>query len=156
MSVNESLQYAFIHSKGAPVKVGEALVIQCDSIAIRAGIVTVRLFGVANGTQGACLKTDKGHIELSDGSKTRKVNIWHEPSLPSLVQHKVECRTGKLKLWNIYRVHHPTTVTEDQWTGNAGMVLISQTAESRKYKCSDGVGPFDPSDFEFEVQWSET
>jgi hypothetical protein len=153
--MKESLQYAFIQSKGAPIKMGENLVIQCDTITIRTGIVTVRLFGPANGTQGVCLKTDKGHVEMSDGSKTSRLNIWHEPHLPSLVQHKVECKTGKLKVWNIYRVRHPTGTTEDQWTGNAGMVLISQTSAARRYKCSDGVGPFDLSDFEFEIQWSE-
>lgn len=66
-----------------------------------------------------------------------------------------ECQTGRLKVWNIYRVGHPSGVTEDQWTGNAGMVLAAETPESRRYRCSDGVGAFDLSDFEFEVQWSE-
>src|SRR5205807_1167153 len=103
-----------------------------------------------------CLKADKCVIKLSDGSTVRRLYIWHEPDLPAKVEHNVSClRGGRLKFWNIYRVSHSDgTVTEEQWTGNAGMILVDESQRSRHYRCSDGVGPFDERDLELVIEWT--
>jgi hypothetical protein len=46
-------------------------------------------------------------------------------------------------------------VTEDKWTGNAGLVVLRSVAGYRSYGCSDGIGEFDPEDLKFELTWEE-
>src|SRR6185295_8925480 len=121
---------------------------------IHLGMIRVSLTSPPDGRNAVCLKSDNGGIHLSDGSKAKRLHIWNDPGLPSVVEHRVDCRDGQLKVWNIYRVLHPEgATTEDSWTGNAGMILRQEGSQKRSYRCSDGIGEFDPNDFTFTVEW---
>lgn len=150
----ETLQEKFIESKGQPVLVGQQQVIQMDLIPIRSGNITVRFLSEPIGIYGVVLKSYKGSITLSDGSKVPSVFVWNELGLDREVRHPVECPDGELGIWNIYRTTHPTgETTEDYFTGNAGMIVNRAEDKVRHYLCSAGPGPFDPEQFQFEVCW---
>ncbi len=152
--MKETLQDLFIKSQGQPIKVGDMVVVQLDQLPLHDGVVFITFLSPQNSNQGVCLKTNGGAIHLSDGSITEKLYIWNTPGLPRFVKHKISCAHREVLLWNIYRVIHPSgQVTEDQWTGNAGMVLVEESSHMRRFVCSDWKTPFDPSAIEFEVQW---
>jgi hypothetical protein len=151
-----TLQYLFIQSRGSPVVVGDWLVHQLARIPIRVGVIRVRMLSPPDKSQGVCLKAEGGAILLSDGSSTETLQVWHEPDLPDTVVHRVNCPSNELRVWNTYRVRHPTgQTTIDHWTGAAGMVLLEEHLSSRRYGCNDWRDPFDPSRFSFEVAWNE-
>jgi hypothetical protein len=59
-----------------------------------------------------------------------------------------------LQIFNRYRIHHRSgLVTEDYFTGNAGMVVRAISSAKRRCECSTGPGPFS-KDFVFEIEWS--
>jgi len=148
----KTLQYAFIESKGAPLDVNGQVVQQIDKLKIREGLVVVKLISPLNGSQGVCLKAPGGGIVLSNGSTAEAVHIWNEGGLPSTIEHAVRCPTGELRIWNVYRIRHRNgTITEEAWTGNAGMVVTAIDGNTRTYECSDGTGDFNPRDFIFSV-----
>ena len=152
--MTKSLQQMFIESNGCPVMVGQCRVMQMDRIPIGSADVTIRFLGQPTGIHGVILKSAKGGISLSDGRAVKSLCVWDDPDLPREVTHHVECPDGELRVWNVYRIAHPTgEVTEDSWTGNAGMVLVCEDARLRRYKCSAGPGPFDPDQFNFEICW---
>lgn len=147
-----SLQELFLKSRGAPLLRDGKTIIQMDRVPIRSAVVIVRLL---NGweNQGVALKAHSGSILLSDGSNSGLVHIWADNGLSQTVSHSVDCPTGELRVWNIYRTTHPDgSTTEDAWTGNAGMIVDILSDRSRRYRCSDGKGLFDPS-FIFELDW---
>lgn len=150
----KSFQQMFVETRGGPVQVGQQQVVQRDRIPIESGKVTVRFLGQPAVNNGVILKSHSGGITLSDGSVARSVIVWDDPRLPRSVTHHVECRDGKLSIWNVYRTRHPTgEVTEDYFTGNAGMIVACSGTRSRRYNCSSGPGPFDPQQFTFELHW---
>jgi hypothetical protein len=152
--MTESLQYAFFRSHGQPVLVGQWIVRQADRIPIDTGRVTVRFVKGKRPDHGIRLKANGGWIELSDHRRVATVDIWREPCLPDVIEHRVCCPTGELGVWNIYRVRHPNgTVTEDMWTGNAGMVLLEEEPTKRTYGCSSGIEAFDPSELVVQIEW---
>ncbi|MCC6699388.1 MAG: hypothetical protein IT365_27430 [Candidatus Hydrogenedentes bacterium] len=152
--MEKSLQYRFLESHGNPLQIGNMKVIQCDRLAISKGIVKLRFLSEATGKQGVALKAKKGGIRMSDGKRVQRLNIWHETNLPPNVEYEVECPTGELTLWNIYRMQHPDgSMTEDEWTGNAGMIIVEQKNGYRRYGCSDSFDTFSPANLEFEVEW---
>ena len=153
-TMTKSLQQMFIESNGCPVMVGQYRVMQGDRIPLESADVTIRFLGQPTGIHGVILKSAKGGISLSDGRVVKSLCVWDDPDLPREATHHVECPDGDLRVWNVYRIAHPTgEVTEDSWTGNAGMVLVCEDARLRRYKCSAGPGPFDPDQFEFEICW---
>jgi len=152
--MTKCLQELFIESRGESVQVGQQYVVQRDLIPVKYGNVTVRFLGQPEGIHGVVFKSIKGGVTLSDGSVVRTVHIWDETELPREVTHHVECPDGKLSVWNIYRTKHRTgEITEDYFTGNAGMVVICKAPKVRRYNCSAGPGPFDPEQFLFEIRW---
>ena len=155
----KTLQELFIESEGDPVLIGEYEVVQTARIPLRSSIVQVRLLSPPDEDQGVALAVKKGFIELSDGSKTKVLYIWHGPDLPSKVKHRVECREEPLLVYNIYRIRHSSgLVTEDHHTGNAGMVLLEEAPQHRRYACSawNWKKPFNPDAIEFEIEWQES
>lgn len=147
-----SLMEEFLRNLGAPVKIGSREVVQMDRIPIHNGIITVR-FRCAAADNGVALKAASGKIFLSDGRHVPLLHIWNELHLPLNVTHVVSCPNKELRIWNIYRSKHPDgSVTEDAWTGNAGMIVEMINSAHRRYRCSNGTGAFDPS-FEFEIKW---
>ena len=154
--MNSTLQDLFIQSQGKPVSVGDRVVTQLCRIPVRRGVVEFRFISPPDSDQGLCVKAKGGAIVLSDGTSTETLHIWHEPGLPETVVHRVACPYGELLVWNIYRVHHTTgEITEDYWTGNAGMVALHEGSGHRRYACSDWRTPFDPSVLIFQVDWSD-
>lgn len=149
-----SLQELFIESKGAPVVLGDCSVIQMDRIPIKSGIVSVEFQGEPVGRYGVALKSAKGGIVLSDGRTAPLVHVWDEPDRPRKALHRIDCPDGELRVWNVYRTkHHNGEVTEDAWTGNAGMVVDYQGPNIRSYRCSSGLGAFNPDEFAFLLRW---
>jgi hypothetical protein len=154
--MNETLQELFIKSKGNPIAVENTIVIQAGRLPINAAIISIRFLSPPDPDQGVSLHAKDGAIKLSDGTTTERLHIWNTPGTPSAVKHQVNCPGGELVLWNVYRVrHHSGVATEDQWTGNAGMVLKKESPAMRTYACSDWRTPFDPSALEFEVHWQD-
>lgn len=148
-----TLQEQFIRERGSAITVDHYTVVQMDRLPVHEARVTIK-FLQGDGGQGVALKSAKGSITLSDGHSASLVHIWNEPNLPSEVTHFVRCPDGELRIWNIYRVKHPTgEVTEDAWTGNAGMIVEHVAERKRHYRCSSGPGHFDPN-FEFEIEWT--
>ncbi len=158
--MEKTLQEKFLETKGKPLQIGSWIVFQLDRIPIKHGIVKLNFLSEADGSQGVAIKAQNGSIKMSNSVITELLHIWHEKDLISTVEHEVECPTGELKIWNIYRIIHPklgNLITEDKMTGNAGMVLLKKQNHYRKYGCSDWnwKNPFSPDDLEFEIEWYE-
>jgi hypothetical protein len=153
--MRNTLQEMFVASGGRPIQFFDSLVRQADSIPIVEGLVTVRfLSGDAHG-HGIRLKAKRGWIELSDGSRSEVVDTWRSPDLPDEITYRVSSPSGSLSFWNVYKiVHSDGVVTEDMWTGNAGMVKVSEIQNKRTYACSPG-GPdeFAPQRLIVEIEW---
>ena len=156
--MSASLQEEFIKSKGAPVAWHGHTVAQIDRLPLTDAQVTVRFCSPPKDAplQGVRLNAGKGGtITLSDSSTSQTLYVWHAVTLPPEATHRVHCANGTLIVCNIYGMEHrPGFVTEDCWTGNAGMEVLESTATMRRYRCSDGVGDFDPTDLEFEISWN--
>jgi hypothetical protein len=150
----KALQELFIESKGSPVLIGAETVIQMDTIPLADGLLTVNLKGQLDGLSGVCFKLPTGQLLLSDGSAVKAVHIWNEANLPAVVTHRVRGAREGVRVWNVYRVTHPNgKMTEDAFTGNAGMVLAQIESRVREYSCSNGPGDFDPKEFVFSIEW---
>ena len=146
-----------MRSKGAPVRRHGHWVVQADKIPIRSGIVRVRFLSRPTGVDGVCLKPlgKGGSMELSDGRRIPVVGIWHEEGLPETAEHRVSCPSGTLRVWNRYMVRYTDgALREEEWTGNAGMVVLESRSSKRRYGCSNNRGSFSPTDLEFEVEWA--
>jgi hypothetical protein len=156
--MTSSLQYRFIESKGKPIDVEGQTVIQMDRVPIRAANVRIQfLKRTGKVPNGITIKSQKGHILLSDGEKVKGVNIWDQKDLPREVEHAVLCPDGQLLVWNIYHAIANEPLTRGEaWTGNAGMIIEKVSANKRRYRCSDGIGDFDPTDLVFELEWQES
>ncbi len=151
-----TLQELFLKSGGNPIKIGQREVVQLSRIPISNGVIRLKILSPPDVTQGVTMKAKNGTLELSDGSFAESVSVWHKPGLPSVVTHRVNCPDKELLIWNMYQVQHPTgEITEDYWTGNAGMTLLDSAPKRLRYGCSDWKGFFDPSAMEFEVEWEE-
>jgi hypothetical protein len=150
-----TLQERFIESKGAPVNVDGMEVVQMDRIPMRHARLTISAATPRDG-EGIAIKAPQGTIKLSDGREVPLLHIWFDAGLPSSATHEVDCRGGELRVWNIYRNTHPSgAITEDAWTGNAGMTVAQQAENRRLYRCSRGnTTQFDPS-FEVLLGWEE-
>jgi hypothetical protein len=152
--MGESLQYAFVESRGKPVRVGKQIVTQADRVPIKKGRVRLVFLSAKGQEQGVYLKAKDGWVEMSDGGRTETLVVWKHPPLPDVVEHNVYCPSEGLTVWNAYRVVHPDgTVTEDMWTGNAGMVILEDAPQSRVYGCSTGEGDFDATQLVFRLEW---
>jgi hypothetical protein len=152
--MNKTLQDRFVETDGMPIKIGVWVVTQLSRIPISRGRINVQITSPPNSDQGICLKAKDGFIELPDGSQVERLHIWHEPGALASATYSVHCPHKELLVWNIYRVHHPTgETTEDHWTGNAGIVLVDDQPQRRRYVCSDWRSPFDPTAIAFEVEW---
>jgi len=149
-----TLKEQFIESHGRPVMVGDQQVSQLARIPLSQGVVQFRFVSPPDADQGICVNAKGGAIEMPDGSTCERLHIWHAPGSPERVTHRLTCPAGEFLVWNVYRVHHPDgTTTEDNLTGDAGMVLLQQGPSYRRFGCSDGRTPFDPSALVFDVEW---
>jgi hypothetical protein len=140
-----SLQEMFVASRGAPVVIDGKRIVQMDRLPIRRAMVTISADATLT-NQGIALKTNKGGVRLSNGVSVSLLHTWFDSGLPLSVSHFVECQDGELRVWNIYRTKHPGgSITEDAWTGNAGMLVENVSPTRRRYLCSPGyANGFDP------------
>lgn len=150
-----SLQELFLRSRGASITVEGSDVIQMDRIPLHDGTIDIR-FKCALPNHGVAIKATDGKIFLPNGKGFPLLHVWSELHLPLKVSYAVSCPTAELRVWNIYRINHLNgRVTEDAWTGNAGMIVEVVSSNIRRYRCSDGKGAFKPI-FEFEISWNES
>jgi hypothetical protein len=152
----KTLQEQFVETRGAPLHVDGVEVVQMDRIAVRHGTVSVRANSACAG-QGIALKAPSGAITLSDGQTVPLLHIWFDPGLPLTVTHEVDCHDGELRVWNIFRTVHPNgAVTEDKWTGNAGMAIVYAQPRRRHYRCSPGTAASFKPQLEVTIEVEET
>lgn len=151
---NLTLQELFVRSRGRPVVLDGVKVFQMARIPIAYGNARVlfRFLGEPTGRHGLIVKANKGFVRLPNGKQVGVLKIWDEPGLPREVVYEVECPDRELRVWNAYRiVHNNGEVTEDYWTGNAGMVKDHDDGQCYRFRCSSGAGSFDPTEFVVEV-----
>jgi hypothetical protein len=160
MDKDASLQELFLRGRGEAVFLGEDRVIQLDRVPIpEEAIVTVTFIGdqvfVDNAAVLAIAKTAKsGKIFLSDGSAVRAVTTWDQIGFPRTVRHRVLSGGQPMDVFNKYRIRHRSgLITEDNFTGNAGMVVNIVSSNKRHYECSNGPGPFSKNALVFDVSW---
>jgi hypothetical protein len=151
-----SLQELFLQSGGRPIQVDNWTVGQSALIPVRDGSVTIRLLSGKRRGHGIRLKARDGSIELSDGSRVKVVDTWFDASLPDEITYQVRADDGHIRMWNVYQTVHPNgEITQDMWTGDAGMVLLSESSNKRTYGCSPGNSAFNPRSLVIEVEWIE-
>lgn len=154
----------FVDSRGGPILYHDNIVIQMDRIPIHSGTIRFRFFsspdaGTCEG-QGVRLSTGPdGYVLFADGSSSSdsKVYVWHQADLPNEVLYPVFCPAGTLWVCNIYRLRYlkGDYVSEEWGWGNAGMTILDQGDNWRRYGCSDALGEFTPTDLVFELEWHE-
>jgi hypothetical protein len=146
----------FIASGGSPLIINGRVVIQMDTIPVTKAKLNVSASKARN-DQGIALKSPKGSITLSDGRKVPLLHMWFDEGLPLSVAHDVDCGSEGLRIWNIYRTRHAGgVVTEDAWTGNAGMAVLDEGENYRRYGCSPGnADHFDPQ-LDVVITWQES
>ncbi len=155
--MKKALQELFVESRGCSIERDGHTIVQADTLPIR-GHFRVRLEFVGSRvfTNNAVVlwarKPD--FILLSDGGKSQAVAIWDEEGLPRSIEYECVIENGSLRVHNKYRVFHRADfVTEDNFTGNAGMIVTELTPTRRRHECSVGPGEFDPGAFVFEIAW---
>ena len=152
----KTLQEKFVETRGEPLHVDGVEVVQMDRIAVRRGMVSVCANSACAG-QGIALKAPSGAIRLSDGQEVPLLHIWFDPGLPLTVIHEVDCPDGELRVWNIYRTVHPNgAVTEDRWTGNAGMARVDAQPRRRRYRCFPGTARSFKPQLDVPIEVAET
>lgn len=158
MTEDVSLQERFLQTRGKPISIGGEIIVQRDLIALSdISLVNIRFLGdQAFLDNGIVLSVvPPGSIRLSDGTSVNAVKIWDEEGLPRIVEHVVDPRGQVLKVHNKYKVKHPNgEVTEENFTGNAGMVVTEVGVTKRRYECSSGPGPFSKNDLVLEISWA--
>lgn len=154
-----TLQELFLEKRGSPVRFGRYKVIQQDEIEIPPQVqIKLTFLGVRVYLDNAAVIAvpKPGYIELSDGSWTSAVSIWDELNLPRSVVHNVQSPKQILNVYNKYRIRHPDgSITEDSFTGNAGMVVTKLGKRKRLYECSAGPDDFDKRDLVFQLEWAD-
>ena len=152
-----SLQERFLRSKGQPQNVRGDRVVQLDRVDLPdTAMITLKFMGdVPFVDNAAVIAISKpGKIFLSDGTTATALKIWDEAGLPRNVVYKIVTAGHQLQIYNKYRTHHKSgLITEDNFTGNAGMVVTEISPNTRRYECSKGPGPFSKSDLIFELSY---
>jgi hypothetical protein len=154
--MTDTLQELFLESGGNAVEIDGKSIVQMDQVELpNEAKVEVSFIGPASPDDAAVIAIGRpGAIFLSDGRPVTAVQIWAEPEWPRTVVHRVEGAGQALQIYNKYRIQHgPDFVTEDSFTGNAGMIVTQLSANHKRYECSNGLGRFSPSDLIFELSW---
>lgn len=97
--------------------------------------------------QGVDLKPEGGAVQLVRGELIQTLRTWNDPRHEHIVEYPYTSEKRLLRVWNVYQRQWPDgRVTEEKWTGNAGMVVEDRGAAGWLFRCGDG--PSDPPDFE--------
>lgn len=139
----KSFQQQFMESMGKPIQYNGKLVLQGDVLSIpESALVTISFAGEkAFQDNGLILKASGGRILLNDGRSVESLKIWDSDRFPRSVTYEVYAPNRELRVWNIYRITHRSgLITEDSWTGNAGMLVELRSNNVRRYRCSNSIG----------------
>jgi hypothetical protein len=151
------VQDLFLTSQGKPVRIGGKKIILTDRVKIPARTkVSISFIGerIFRNNGAVIAIRHPGKIFMSDGSKAQAVVTWDEPNLPRKITYVVSSANQHLEVYNRYRIKHSDDfVTEDSFTGNAGMHVTQVSHSVRRYECSNGLVPFKLDDLIFELSW---
>ena len=119
----------------------------CFSVPIK-GVVKIEILSKnSNIAQGIDLKIEEGAVCLEGGEQVRLLRTWADDRYEDTVEYPYHSASGRLCVWNVYKVHLPNGETRDEkWTGNAGFWIESIDNYQRIYHCSSGCD--DPPNFE--------
>jgi hypothetical protein len=95
--------------------------------------------------QGVDIKVNGG-IRLADGAEVPVLRTWHDERYEDSVEYEFRSDDGKLWLWNVYEVVHPSGQREAmKWTDNSGFWVENTGPNQKTYHCS--AGSCTPPDF---------
>ena len=90
---------------------------------------------------------EEGALYLRDGEEVSLLRTWADDRYEDTVEYPYHSASGRLWVWNVYKVHLPNGKTRDEkWTGNAGFWIETIDDYQRIYHCSNGSD--DPPNFE--------
>ena len=158
-NMSQSLQELFLLSGGAPIVIDGRSIVQLDRIPlVGPHRINLRFVGASVHVDNAVVIAVRkpGKIFLSDGNSVNAVKTWDDPLLPRFISYTVEPCGNELEVFNKYRIrHNDNFVTEDSFTGNAGMIVSNMGHNIRRYECSNALGPFAPNDLIFDLEWEK-
>ncbi len=86
--------------------------------------------------QGVDVKAEGGRITMRNGEAYPVLRTWHD-RCEDVVEYPFESGSGLLKVWNVYsRTWRDGRVTEEKWTGNAGMRVDHEADGGWRFRCS--------------------
>jgi hypothetical protein len=111
----------------------------CLSVPTR-GLVKIEILSKdSNVTQGIDLKIEEGALCLKGGEEVLLLRTWADDRYEDIVEYPYHSASGRLWVWNVYKLHLPNGETRDEkWTGNAGFWIETIENYQRIYHCSNG------------------
>src|SRR5215470_7001720 len=109
----------------------------CLSVPIR-GLAKIEILSKnSNVTQGIDLRIEEGALYLRGGEEVPLLRTWADDRYEDTVGYPYHSASGRLWVWNVYKVHLPNGKTRDEkWTGNAGFWIETINNYQRVYHCS--------------------
>jgi hypothetical protein len=90
-------------------------------------------------SQGVDVKAEGGEIILAKGERVQTLRTWNDPRHEATVEYPYKSGMDTLKVWNVYERSWPDgRVTEERWTGNAGLIVEPEDEHRWLFRCSDG------------------
>jgi hypothetical protein len=152
MTIQQAMLDAVRSRKGGAVpprlQWGNLTVQTSDCVAVPSnGRIRLEFLSAKQGfKQGVDIKVS-GAIRLADGEAITTLRTWDDPRYESAVEYSFESHDGKLWVWNVYEVAHPSGEVEaTKWTDNAGFWVEDHGNGERTYHCS--AGQCNPPDFD--------
>ena len=119
--------------------------------------LTLEFLSEPNIDQAADIKVEDGYLTLAAGEHVSLLRTWHDPNYESKVQYTGHSRTGRILVYNVSRLARAGRMSEEKWTGNAGMLVEQTGPREWLYRCSSAVSsPPDFGDIVFRVIINET
>jgi hypothetical protein len=119
----------------------------CFSVPISGRVKVEILSKNSNVTQGIDLKIEEGALRLRGGEEVPLLRTWADDRYEDTVEYPYHSASGRLCVWNVYKVHLPNVrIRDEKWTGNAGFWIESTDNYQRIYHCSNGCD--DPPNFD--------
>lgn len=119
--------------------------------------VTLEFVSEPDIDQAADIKVEDGYLTLAGGEQLSLPRTWHDPDYEPTVQYWGHSRSGRILVYNVSRVARAGRVSEEKWTGNAGMLVEQAGPSGWLYRCSSAAS-FPPNfgDIVFKVTINET
>jgi hypothetical protein len=111
----------------------------CFSVPVRGNVKLEILSKNSNVAQGIDIKIDNGALYLIDGQEVPLLRTWADDRYEDTVEYPYYSASGRLCVWNMYKVRFPNGETIDEkWTENAGFWIEKIDNYERVYHCSNG------------------